>query len=127
MTLFKLQVGLVKIDLIIGGLTAIIQKKKKGFWHKEKAILSNLTHHFTTHPTSMLLFFRTQLNTIHLFIIFSLFFCLSIFFFSLSLTHNHHCTTITTTKPISVSNTNPHMNIHNQNPIKHNPQPKPKI
>ena len=58
-----------------------------------------LIHHFTIHPTSMLLFFRTQLNTIHLFIILSLslqpttpwplFSCLSIFFFFLSSTHSH--------------------------------------
>ena len=40
-----------------------------------------LIHHFTIHPTSMLLFFRTQLNTIHLFIILSL-------SLSLSSTHN---------------------------------------
>ena len=31
-----------------------------------------LIHHFTIHPTSMPLFFKTQLNTIHLFIILSL-------------------------------------------------------
>ena len=42
-----------------------------------------LIHNFTIHPTSMLLFFKTQLNTIHLFIILSLSLSLS-----LSSTHN---------------------------------------